>query len=93
MLLEQSVRARFHRSTDRLDDLEVEHKTAEQVGHRQRVAARTIPGLEPALEVDRPAVVRPHDRRKGLIHRQQAAPAAARLAQTLAPEQIRYRAR
>ncbi len=40
---------------------QVEHEAAERVAHRQRVAARAVAGAPPALEIDRPDIIRRFD--------------------------------
>ena len=93
VLAEQPVHLRLHRRRDRGDDLQSQQITAEGVRHRQRIAARPIAGPEPALEIDAPRIVGRRHRRERAIYRQGPTPAAAPLAQPLAPQDVRNRAR
>ena len=64
-----------------------------RVRDRQRIAALSVGGAEPALEVGAPDLVRRRRRQERPAHRPSASPPPARLAQPLAAEQVADRAR
>src|SRR4029077_2057255 len=73
--------------------LGAQHEPTIAIGYRERVAALTISGAEPAFEVDTPKIVGSarHRERSWSGNRMTAAP--ARMSQPFAPQQFTNRAR
>ena len=87
-LAKRLVDDRLHRRDGLGDDAALDQKTAVGIGDGQRITALAIGGAEPALKVDAPQIVRLAYRKTLLRHRHCGAPASARCAQSLAPQQI-----
>src|SRR5579883_325269 len=84
---------RLHRRDRLRHDAALDEEAAVGVGDGERVAARTVGGAEPALEVDAPEVVGLRHRLEGPGERLCRPPAPARRAQAFPAQQIADRRR
>ena len=89
---ERRLDRRHDRRRARRHDHDRKKIPAPRIADRQRIAARAVPGPEPALEVDAPDIVRTR-RPERTLRRRQTAPQTAARHKTLRAQKIAHRAR